>query len=448
MNLDFGFYWRLFRRRLPVMAFLFLLCGSIGLTLAIKLPTVYESQALLMVEEPEIPTELASTTVRSTPAEEIQVIQQQLMSRANLIEIANKFPIFSNIRAMSPDEVVEEMNRRTSIFISGGGNRRNASGPTLVSVKFEAGTGEIASKVVNEYVTQLIEASVRGRTGQAEDTLKFFEQEAERLDQELSERSARITEFQSRNSEALPDSINYRMGRQTMLLERLTESGRERAGLIERREQLIDMFEATGQVGSARSTPELSPAERALQDLEDELKRALTVYSETNPRVVQLRRRIELQRNELAAEQAEATGEGLTARDLLDLQLADIDQQISTLDQEITRSETELEETRSEHLADTAKHDHARCDATRLREYPKAVRCHGGKFGKGAPWRADRAYGPGSARQPDRTPNHPQLACQPEPSYGRGNRIWRRHRLGIYLLHAAGAIEPLRSAAA
>lgn len=342
MNPDFGFYWRLFVRRLPVMAALFLLCASIGIMLAIQLPPTYQSRALLMVEAPDIPSDLAASTVRTAPAEEIQAIRQQLMTRANLIDIANKFPIFSDIRAMPPDEVVNEMNRRTGIFISGGGNRRGPSSPTLVSVEFKAGSGAVASNVVNEYVTRIIDASVRARSGQAGDTLQFFEQEVERLDGQLTERSARITEFQSRNSEALPDSINYRMGRQTMLLERVTDASRERAGLIERRQQLIDLFEATGQVGTARSTPQLSAAERELEDLERELRNALTVYSETNPRVVRLRNRIEMQREEIAAEQAEGRGDEFTPRDLLDLQLADIDQQIETIEAEIERSETEL----------------------------------------------------------------------------------------------------------
>jgi polysaccharide chain length determinant protein (PEP-CTERM system associated) len=344
MNLDLGFYWRLFLRRLPVMAGLFLLCGSVGLILAIQMPTTYESSALLMVEEPEIPSDLASTTVRTSPSEEIQVIRQQLMTRANLIDIANEFPIFSDIRTMSPDDVVDEMNRRTRIFISGGSNRRGANEPTLVSVRFEAGSATVASNVVNEYVTRITNASVRERTGQAEDTLQFFEQEVERLDGELSARSARITEFQSRHSEALPDSINYRMGRQTLLLERMRDATRERAGLIERRKQLVDLFEATGQVGNARSAPQLSQAERDLQDLEDNLKKALVVYSETNPRIVQLRKRIELQREEVAAERADSSGEEITPSKLLDIQLADIDQQIETLDTEIKRSEAELSE--------------------------------------------------------------------------------------------------------
>lgn len=342
MNFDIGFYWRLFLQRLPVMAGLFLLCGSIGLTLAVKLPTIYESRALLMVVEPEIPNELASSTVRTTPAQEIRVIQQQLMTRANLIDIANAFPVFTGTRALSPDDVVKEMNRRTTIIISGGGGRRGPGGPTLVSVRFEAASGQLASEVVNEYVTRITDASISGRTGQAEDTLQFFEQEVERIDNELSERSAQIVGFQSRNAEALPDSINYRMGRQTMLLERVTNAESTRADLAERRKQLVNLFETTGQVGSARAAPQMSPAERELQELEDNLKRALAIYSETNPRVIQLRNRIKLQREEIVTARAEANGEGFTANDLLDLQLADIDQQIATLGTEIARAETEL----------------------------------------------------------------------------------------------------------
>jgi hypothetical protein len=74
----------------------------------------------------------------------------------------------------------------------------------LLTLTFKAREAQIAADVVNEYVTQILAASVRLRTGQAGETLSFFEQEVQRLGDELERRSTRITEYQRENADALP----------------------------------------------------------------------------------------------------------------------------------------------------------------------------------------------------------------------------------------------------
>ena len=341
--MDMQFYLKLVLRRLPLMTALFLLCAGLGVALAIKLPTTYESTARLLVEAPQIPTNLASSTVQTSPTEELEVVRQQLLTRANLIEIANKLEVFPNLRMMSPDEVVEKMRSTTKIGYTEAPRRGNQQ-PTFVTVTFSAPTGQIAANVVNEYVTRIVEANVRQRTGRAGDTLAFFEQEVERLSGELALRSSRITEFQAANAEALPESLSYKLGRQTLLLERVANATRERTGLIEQRARLIAVFEATGQVtGVGGQSAQLSPAARALQQLEADLESALAIYSETNPRVVALKAQINQARQAVATESGSSVGDGVsTAQALLDLQLSDIDQRVLILDDEAARAEEEL----------------------------------------------------------------------------------------------------------
>ncbi len=64
MNSDIRFYWSLLLRRLPVMTVIFGICAAIGLGLALTLPPRYEASASLLVESPQIPDELAASTVQ------------------------------------------------------------------------------------------------------------------------------------------------------------------------------------------------------------------------------------------------------------------------------------------------------------------------------------------------------------------------------------------------
>jgi uncharacterized protein involved in exopolysaccharide biosynthesis len=85
MNTHAGFYWKLLQRRLPAMLVLFLLASGIGVALAMRLPTTYQTGARLIVEGAQIPDKLAASTVQTDASEEIQIIREQILTRANLL---------------------------------------------------------------------------------------------------------------------------------------------------------------------------------------------------------------------------------------------------------------------------------------------------------------------------------------------------------------------------
>lgn len=340
MSVSFRFYKHLILRRLPVMLLIFMTCAAVSVTLAVQLPAMYETTARLLMRPQEISEDLATSTVRIAAEEEITLLREQLMTRANLIEIAYDYDVFENSRDMAPDDLVEEMELATSIAVVSG------SSPALLEVTFSGRSPVIAANVVNEYVTRITAASVAERTGRAEDTLSFFEQEVERLAAELEIRSARISEFQSANAHALPNDQAFRLQRQSLLQERLAALERELRAAEQARTRTIEVFLRTGLVNDPTN---LSPTERRLRALESDLSEALTVFSESSPQVVQLRRQIEQLEEQLAIQTPALGGENTQSDPeevtdpLLALQLAEIDSDLETLRIEIANTEAELE---------------------------------------------------------------------------------------------------------
>lgn len=344
MNLRF--YARLFFRRLPAMMALFILCSGIGLAMAMRLPTTYQTSARLLVEGPQIPDNMASSTVQTDANQEIEILRQQLMTRANLIEIADKLRVFPNRSQMSPDDIVSQMRKATRISSSGGSRRGNIQ-PTLVTISFEARSGQIAANVVNEYVTRLTNANVELRTGRAVDTLDFFKQEVDRLSSELDRSSAKIAEFQNAHANALPEDLAFRQSRQAQLQERVSGATRERSALADQRRRMIEVYQSTGQVAATQNTP-LTPEQKQLHDLQSQYETARTIYSETSPRVVMLKAQIDQLAARIGASEpapapttdgADKTPPGTTP---LDLQLAQVDSQIAGLDSQVSEAEAEL----------------------------------------------------------------------------------------------------------
>jgi uncharacterized protein involved in exopolysaccharide biosynthesis len=90
-------------RRLPVMLFLVIATTSAGLLVATGLPTTYVSQARLLVQGQSISEDLATSTVQIEGLEEVQLLREQVLTRANLIDIATRLDVFENIDEHDPD---------------------------------------------------------------------------------------------------------------------------------------------------------------------------------------------------------------------------------------------------------------------------------------------------------------------------------------------------------
>ena len=344
MSFDAKFYLRLLVRRLPVMLLLFLISAAVGIILALRLPTTYETTARLIVQPQQISEELAVSTVQINALEEVRILQEQLLTRANLLTIANDHDVFDDMQQVLPSEIVENMRAATRIEASGGTSRSSGPQPVLVSVEFNARTPQIAANVVNDYVTRLLAENARNRTGAAGETLEFFEQEVARLGGELDLRSAAITEFQRDNADALPDDQAFRLQRLSLLQERLAAAERELRNLVDTRARTVELFEATGSLGPIPEAAQ-SPAEQELVALERELSRALTTFSETSPQIQQLQRSVDALRDQITGQSSAATSEGPTLTGpevLLNLQLTELDTNIEGLEIQGAEIEAEL----------------------------------------------------------------------------------------------------------
>ncbi len=348
--MDLSFYWRSFLRRLPLLMLFVVIGGGAGLYFAATLPPVYESGARMIVEAEQIPDELAASTVRTDAAEQISIIEQRILTREVLLELANRMTIYSGEDAqMSASDKVADLRDRIVIGLSGGG--RNAM---LVNVSFRDSDAQRAARVTNEIVTLILSENVRMRTTVSGQTLEFFTQEVDRLGQEMSRLSARMLAFQEQNLDALPDSLDFRRTQQASLQERLTQLNREEQSLEDRRTRLIDLFENTGSVPDAEIGSAATAEMQQLAQLRRDYANARVVLAETNPRLELMKARITaleqtVVEQQAAADQRDADApEGAAPPSPFEIQLADIESQIS----DIQRRRQELE-TRMDDLADT-----------------------------------------------------------------------------------------------
>ncbi|WP_425102238.1 GumC family protein [Tropicibacter sp. S64] len=378
--MDLGYYWRILLRRLPWLIILVAIGGGVGLYFAKTLPPVYEANARLLVESEQIPDELAASTVQTAATEQIQIIEQRILTREVLLEMANRLGLYAGVTQMAASDKVEDLRKRIRINLQGGARGQ----ATLVNVSFRASGAQQAATVTNEIVTLILKENVSMRTTVSGQTLDFFTQEVDRLGQEMSRLSARMLAFQEENLDSLPDSLDFRRSQQASVQERLATLDRSEAALKDRRDRLVELFENTGTVPLAEAGPQLTVEERQLQALQREYANSVAVLSLDNPKVAVLRARIDAlekvvaeQHSQMARETGGAVADAVAPPTPFELQLADIDAQIAAIQRqriELEKQMADLVQTIQSTPGNTVTLDAMRRDYSNLQtQYNQAV---------------------------------------------------------------------------
>ena len=337
-NFDLKFYWAVFLRRLPYFLVVAALLTAVAVTLAFVLPPGYKSQASMLVEPQQIPGELAESTVPINPFEQVQIIEQRLMTRANLLELAQKIGLYADQPDASAGEIVSGIRKRIEFigFEPDVTKMRGVPGATIIGVAFEAPTAALAYSGATELVNLVLQENVRLRTGRAGDTLEFFQAEVERIEGDLARRSKELADFKTANVEALPDGVTLRRAQQEREQQRLLELEREEASLKNQRATVVWVFERTGRSASISA---LSAEEEQLQALKSQLIQQQAIYRSTSPQIRMLQTQIGALEGLVAEQRAaravpDANGEPTQPLNELEVELVPIDERLKYIAEE------------------------------------------------------------------------------------------------------------------
>lgn len=299
-NFDFSFYFALFRRRLPVFITVLVLAGAAFLAGISLWPVSYEATARILVESPQIPTDLAKSTVPTGAAEQFQIIQEDVLSRQNLLDLADRFKLYVSKPLLTDADIVTDMQARLGILPIPIGTGSGATA-TVFQISFKSDRPGTAADVVNDLVSMILKKDVELRTERARETVTFFNKETARLNASLRLVEEQILSFKNNNFNALPDSIDFRRNQQTNQQSRLLVLAQEEAGLNRRRLAL------QSRPLSLIANP-VTPDEQTLASLRQLLVQQRAAFTEDSPTIVALRSRIDtLEKSLLATNQ---TGEG------------------------------------------------------------------------------------------------------------------------------------------
>jgi uncharacterized protein involved in exopolysaccharide biosynthesis len=199
-----AYFLGILKRRALHFAIPFLLVLSIGSLVAAAWPAKYLAQGTILVQAQAIPSDFVRPTVAALANDRIQLIEQRIMTRDNLLDIAKKYRLTPGWKERaSGTDLIDFIRARTLItpselklkpsdFKSQPNQKKDA---VAFAVGFEYENPQIAALVANELVTMILKEDVRLRTNDATETTRFLDQEVRRLEAQLSLNDSQISEL-------------------------------------------------------------------------------------------------------------------------------------------------------------------------------------------------------------------------------------------------------------
>ena len=193
------------------------------------------------MQEQEIPPDLVRSTITSFADERIQVISQQVMTRAVLLQLVEKYGLYEKYRQRATnDEIVDRMRKNISLTtvnadISDRSSGRRVNATIAFTISFDSPVPDQAQKVATELASLYLDENVKVRQQSVAETTAFLAQESDRLAKQIQDIEAKLAQFKRRNAGRLPESSGVNMQLAERTGSELLRIEREMSALQERK---------------------------------------------------------------------------------------------------------------------------------------------------------------------------------------------------------------------
>lgn len=192
--------------------------SGIVILVALLLPPTYRSSSTILIEQQDIPADFVKATVSTYAEQQIQIINQRIMSTARLLEVINRFGLYQDLRARkSAEEIVGRMRddielRPVSVDVVDPKTGRPATATIAFTLSFEGERGpEKVCRVANVLASLFLEENAVTRERQAGEVSRFLESELAKVKAGLARIDANVAAFKETHVETLPELVQVNM---------------------------------------------------------------------------------------------------------------------------------------------------------------------------------------------------------------------------------------------
>lgn len=283
------------RRYYAITVFLAFLIVSTAAAFA--LPTLYRSTATLLIESQELPTDVAESPGTGAIEQRIAKIRERVLSRGDLIALIEQYDLYSSERRSQPlSKVIDKMRKATAVGALEGdigsqpSGNPNQSNVIALNMTYDYPDPVKSQEVLQSFVQSFLRMDSDVVENQAMLTVRFLQDQAEKLASQIQQIESEITALKARNGSALVQGMPS-----------MIDTGSYSAQIVDLENQNRQLLLQSRGGGKNNA---IAAAEAALTA-------ARSQFSDTHPDVIAARERLRVLQQQAAQAGPSATNDGI-----------------------------------------------------------------------------------------------------------------------------------------
>jgi polysaccharide biosynthesis transport protein len=266
-----------------------------------RLPNVYRSETVILVDPQKVPDNYVASTVTSSIADRLSTLQQEVMSPTRLKRVIDSMGLYPELRGKVGDqEIVAKMQKSIVVDVV------TQAGRTLGAfrVAFQGKDPVEVAQVANQLAAMFIGENLKAREQQSYGTAEFLDNELQKTKKELEDKEKELGDIKGKYILDLPDSKQYHLEALATLRSQLRTSEDK----VDRAQQEKTYLQSVS-VGTAptvdldTSGPNASPYQTQILKLETTLSELRARYGPSHPDVRKIQAELSDLKQKAAAEQ-------------------------------------------------------------------------------------------------------------------------------------------------
>jgi len=292
-------YWAIaVRRRWAILLPLFV-CWGIVWSASWSLPSTYQSEALILVEQQKVPEQYVVPNVTVSLQDRLQSMTQQILSRTRLQATVDRFHLYAVGRGLSglvrTGDAVEQMRRDIKIELVDSAARPGQL--TAFKINYSADSPQLAQHVNSELTSLFIEENLKLQQQLSQSTTAFLQSQLAEARTKLEEQETKVRAFKAGHFGDLPSQAETNVQILSGLQNQLQSTQRALDGARQQKlylESLQQQYQTAQEIAGADDSSEGSPHALAkeLGELRHQLADKRSRLTEEHPDIIALKDRI------------------------------------------------------------------------------------------------------------------------------------------------------------
>jgi polysaccharide chain length determinant protein (PEP-CTERM system associated) len=192
----------LHRKWLIITTFLVVTVGTV--VVVAKLPNIYTSETLILVDPQKVPEAYVSPTVSGDVRSRLSTLEQQILSATRLQKIIDSLKLYPELRGkMAREEIITMMRKEVQITLVSDVNKPDIL--QAFKISYSGKEPRLVARVVTELAGLFINENLKVREQQVTGTTEFLESQLRETRKTLEEHEAKLRDFRLSHIGEMPE---------------------------------------------------------------------------------------------------------------------------------------------------------------------------------------------------------------------------------------------------